>query len=168
MKNNISWKFGIIVALFLIISWHGYATHPLKAEFDKLLQDKQATVGVAVVSDGCKTFTYNNQHHFPLMSVFKFHQALAVLNYLDRKQLPLTTEILIRKADLLPDTYSPLREARPEGGFKMSVGELLRYSVSESDNNACDMSKKNRVAVLLSGLSRWLSRKRSNYWKRRI
>lgn len=73
------------------------------------------------------------------MSVFKFHQALAVLNYLDRKQLPLTTEILIRKADLLPDTYSPLREARPEGGFKMSVGELLRYSVSESDNNACDI-----------------------------
>ena len=139
MKNNISWKFGIIVALFLIISWHGYATHPLKADFDKLLQDKQATVGVAVVSDGCKTFTYNNQHHFPLMSVFKFHQALAVLNYLDRKQLPLTTEILIRKADLLPDTYSPLREARPEGGFKMSVGELLRYSVSESDNNACDI-----------------------------
>ena len=51
MKNNISWKFGIIVALFLIISWHGYATHPLKADFDKLLQDKQATVGVAVVSD---------------------------------------------------------------------------------------------------------------------
>ena len=47
MKNNISWKFGIIVALFLIISWHGYATHPLKADFDKLLQDKQATVGVS-------------------------------------------------------------------------------------------------------------------------
>ena len=147
MKNNISWKFGIIVALFLIISWHGYATHPLKADFDKLLQDKQATVGVAVVSDGCKTFTYNNQHHFPLMSVFKFHQALAVLNYLDRKQLPLTTEILIRKADLLPDTYSPLREARPEGGFKMTVGELLRYSVSESDNNACDILFRYIVGV---------------------
>ena len=47
MKNNISWKFGIIVALFLIISWHGYATHPLKADFDKLLQDKQATVGAS-------------------------------------------------------------------------------------------------------------------------
>lgn len=51
--------------IVLIISWHGYATHPLKADFDKLLQDKQATVGVAVVSDGRKTFTYNNQHHFP-------------------------------------------------------------------------------------------------------
>ena len=111
----------------------------LTKELDSLLQDKRATVGVAVVLDGCETFTYNNQLRFPLMSVFKFHQALAVLDYLDREQLPLDTEIFVRKADLLPDTYSPLREARPKGEFKMSVGELLRYSVSESDNNACDI-----------------------------
>lgn len=38
-----------------------------------------------------------------------------------------------------PDTYSPLREARPEGNFKITIGELLKYSVALSDNNACDI-----------------------------
>lgn len=138
MKINIRVGGILIVCLFLILSCT-QAQNRLVGELDSLLQDKQVTVGVAVVFDGCETFTYNDQCHFPLMSVFKFHQALAVLDCLDREQLPLTTEILVRKADLLLDTYSPLRESRPEGGFKMSVGELLRYSVSESDNNACDI-----------------------------
>ena len=39
--------------------------------------------------------------------------------------------------DLWPDTWSPLREAHPAGG-RFSFGELLRYTVAESDNCACD------------------------------
>lgn len=137
-KGNILVQGMLAVCLLLTLPCV-QAQDRLTKELDSLLQDKRATVGVAVVLDGCETFTYNNQLRFPLMSVFKFHQALAVLDYLDREQLPLDTEIFVRKADLLPDTYSPLREARPKGEFKMSVGELLRYSVSESDNNACDI-----------------------------
>ena len=49
------------------------------------------------------------------------------------------TELFISKPDLHPDTYSPLREARPEGNFKITIGELLKYSVALSDNNACDI-----------------------------
>lgn len=129
-----------LLAMFLLLIFTGMeAQHPLKEQLDSLLQGKRARVGVAVIFDGRDTFTYNNQYHYPLMSVFKFHQALAVLDYLDKKQLPLDTEIWIRKADLLPDTYSPLREERPDGEFPMSVGELLGYSVSQSDNNACDI-----------------------------
>ncbi len=137
-KGNILVQGMLAVCLLLTLPCV-QAQDRLTKELDSLLQDKRATVGVAVVLDGCEAFTYNNQLRFPLMSVFKFHQALAVLDYLDREQLPLDTEIFVRKADLLPDTYSPLREARPKGEFKMSVGELLRYSVSESDNNACDI-----------------------------
>lgn len=128
-----------LLTLFLLLVFTDVqAKHPLTDQLDLLLQGKKARVGVAVIFDG-DTFTYNNQCHYPLMSVFKFHQALAVLDYLDKKQLPLDTEIWIRKTDLLPDTYSPLRKERPEGEFRMSVGELLRYSVSLSDNNACDI-----------------------------
>ena len=130
---------GLLMMCLLLILPYAKAQHPLTKELDLLLQGKQAKVGVAVVFEGRDTFTYNNQYHYPLMSVFKFHQALAVMNYLDTRQLPLETEIYVRKADLLPDTYSPLRDARPAGEFNISVGELLRYSISESDNNACDI-----------------------------
>lgn len=130
---------GLLAMFLLLIFSSMQAGHPLKEQLDSLLQGKRARVGVAVIFEDRDTFTYNNQYHYPLMSVFKFHQALAVLDYLDKKQLPLDTEIWIRKADLLPDTYSPLREERPDGEFPISIGELLGYSVSQSDNNACDI-----------------------------
>ena len=72
------------------------------------------------------------------MSVYKFHQALAVLDRLDRSGLPLTTRIQVLRSDLLPDTWSPLREACPGGG-RFTVAELLAYSVAQSDNNVCDL-----------------------------
>lgn len=130
---------GLLAMFLLLIFSSMQAGHPLKEQLDSLLQGKRARVGVAVIFEDRDTFIYNNQYHYPLMSVFKFHQALAVLDYLDKKQLSLDTEIWIRKADLLPDTYSPLREERPDGEFPMSIGELLGYSVSQSDNNACDI-----------------------------
>lgn len=100
---------------------------------------KKATVGVAVSTDDGKVQAVNDAVHFPLMSVFKFHGALAVLHELDRKQLPLETELLISKDDLTPNTYSPLRDKYPNGNFKMSIADLLKYSISLSDNNACDI-----------------------------
>ncbi|WP_455586404.1 class A beta-lactamase, subclass A2 [Bacteroides sp.] len=130
---------GMLVTCLLLALPCVQAQHSLKMALDSLLQGKQARVGVAVVFDEGEAFSYNALYHFPLMSVFKFHQALAVLNYLDVHRLPLDTGIFVRKADLLPDTYSPLRDARPEGNFQISVGELLKYSVSQSDNNVCDI-----------------------------
>lgn len=100
---------------------------------------KKATVGVSVITDEGAVQAVNDTVHFPLMSVFKFHGALAVLHQLERKQLPLETELLIRKEDLLPNTYSPLRDKYPDDNFKMSIAELLKYSISLSDNNACDI-----------------------------
>lgn len=114
-------------------------TERLRSQINTIIREADATVGVAVIFDGRDTLTVNNKCGYPTMSVYKFHQALAVLDYLDRNGLPLETELFIRKEDLKPDTYSPLRDARPEGAFRMSIGELLRYSISLSDNNACDV-----------------------------
>ena len=41
--------------------------------------------------------------------------------------------------DLHPDTYSPLRDKYPDGNLSLSVGELLKYTLHLSDNNACDI-----------------------------
>ena len=103
-----------------------------------LTDSVRATVGVAVVFGDGDTLVVNNGHRYPTMSVYKFHQALAVLDRLERRGLPLTTRIPVRKSDLLPDTWSPLREACPDGG-RFTVAELLAYSVAQSDNNVCDL-----------------------------
>lgn len=98
----------------------------------------RATVGIAVVFDDGDTLVVNGFRPYPMLSVFKFHQALAVLDSLARGGLPLATRIPVRRSDLLPDTWSPLREVCPAGG-EFTVAELLTYSVAQSDNNVCDV-----------------------------
>lgn len=111
----------------------------LERDIRALTDSVRATVGVAVVLGEGDTLVVNNGHRYPMMSVVKFHQALAVLDTLARRGLPLTTPVPVRRADLPAGTWSPLREARPEGGYELSVAELLTYSVAHSDNNVCDL-----------------------------
>lgn len=122
------------------------AAMPLSARTGALERDirvvadgVRATVGVAVVFGDGDTLVVNNAHRYPTMSVYKFHQALALLDSLDRAGLPLTTRIPVLRSDLLSDTWSPLRDARPEGGYELTTAELLDYSVAQSDNNVCDL-----------------------------
>ena len=74
-----------------------------------------------------------------MQSVFKFHIALAVLSEVDKGNLSLDQKIEIRKNELLPeDFWSPLRDENPNGGV-FTVARLIQYSVSHSDNTACDV-----------------------------
>ena len=103
-----------------------------------LLADRRAEVGVAAVLDDGSAFTYGNDRRYPMLSVFKFHLALAVLHRLDSLRQPLTLPLDVSAADLRPDTWSPLRDRYPRGGVRLSVGDLLLYSLQQSDNVACD------------------------------
>ena len=74
-----------------------------------------------------------------MQSVFKFHIALAVLSEVDKGKLSLNQTIVISKDDLLPeDVWSPLRDENPKGG-SFTIERLIQYSVSHSDNTACDI-----------------------------
>lgn len=130
-----------LLTLVLILSLPGSpAADPgLKRELEALTANMPATVGIAIIIDGRETVTVNNDLRFPLMSVFKFHQALAVADRCAARGIPLETEIRVTKKDLPPDTWSPLRDARPEGNFDISVAELLLLTLQQSDNNACDI-----------------------------
>lgn len=114
-------------------------TGALERDIRVVADGVRATVGVAVVFGDGDTLVVNNAHRYPTMSVYKFHQALALLDSLDRAGLPLTTRIPVLRSDLLSDTWSPLRDARPEGGYELTAAELLDYSVAQSDNNVCDL-----------------------------
>ena len=111
----------------------------LETQLKQAIKDKKAEIGIAVIINGKDTVTVNNDIHYPLMSVFKFHQALALADYMGKKKQSLDTRLPIKKSDLKPDTYSPLRDKYPQGGIEMSIADLLRYTLQQSDNNACDI-----------------------------
>ena len=111
----------------------------LDLEINRVLKDKKATVGVAVLTGDTLLALHNNQVHFPLFSVFKFHVALAVLNKMDKGDICLDSLVEIKAAQMHPNTYSPLRQKFPDCDFSISLRELLKYSISLSDNNACDI-----------------------------
>lgn len=116
----------------------------LSQEISTLISNKKATVAVSVIGIE-NDFTFNNPNahqHMPLMSVFKFHLALAVLHQVDEGQLKLDQKIFISKAALLPNTWSPIREKYPDGNIEMPLAEIIKYTVASSDNNGADILLK--------------------------
>ena len=111
----------------------------LKASLEELLKTQKVQAGIALIIDGEDTLALHNEVHYPMMSVFKFHQALAVADCLQRQGISLDTTLCIRKEELKENTYSPLRDRYPEGNVVLSVADLLTYTLQWSDNNACDI-----------------------------
>ena len=129
----------LTILLSILFTFPAKAHPALREQIQHIIGNAEAEIGVAVIINGKDTLTFNNEAHYPLMSVMKYHQALAVAHYLDQRDLPLSTHIRIEKQDLRPDTYSPLRDKYPNGGISLSIGELLTYTLQLSDNNACDI-----------------------------
>jgi len=63
--------------------------------------------------------------------------ALAVLAKVDKGELALNQLLHIDKKDLMPDTWSPIRETYPDGA-DLPLSEIIRFTVSQSDNVGCD------------------------------
>lgn len=112
----------------------------LNKQITEIIRNRNATVAVSVLDfETNKTFSVNGKKNLPMLSVFKFHVALAVLSQVDEGKLRLDQNILIKKSDLKENTYSPIREMFPEGNIEMPLSLLIKYTVAESDNNACDI-----------------------------
>lgn len=103
------------------------------------------TVGIAYVSD-TDTVTVNNGVRYPMMSVFKLHQALAVAASVEKHENTLDSVLLIHAGELDRNTWSPMLEKYNDGDFKISVRELMRYAVINSDNNASNLMFKHIVS----------------------
>lgn len=112
----------------------------LENTFQQILKDRNATVGVSVYDFKTKkSYGINQTEHFPMQSVFKFHIALAVLDLVDKGKLSLTQKVYISKERMQPDWYSPLRDKYPKGNVKLTLAEILKPTVSESDNVGCEV-----------------------------
>lgn len=140
MKRLFQW-----IALLLILApscktpYHR-KTDGLRTKIEQIVSDKNALVGVSIIGNkGKDTLSLHGDRRFPMQSVFKFHIALAVLSEVDKGKLSLDQNIEIGKDELLPeDFWSPLRDENPDGGT-FTIGRLIQYAVSHSDNTACDV-----------------------------
>lgn len=125
--------------LLLLAAACGGRPDPLREEVGAFLRDKRATVGVSVLTDSTTLLAWNDTLHLPLLSVFKFPVALAVLHRMEQQQTPLDTVLHLTPDDLKTGTYSPLCIRYPERSADVRMDSLLYYSVALSDNNACDV-----------------------------
>lgn len=131
----------IIAILLLMTAGQTFAQskQDLKRQIEQIISTKKATVGVAIVGgDGKDEVVVNGERRYPMQSVFKFHIGLAMMTEIDKGKFSLDQKIEIKKSELLPGLWSPIREAFPEG-TTMSIADILKYTVSQSDNVGCDV-----------------------------
>jgi beta-lactamase class A len=139
MKSKINPLYILLLTIFLT-SCADSSNESLRKQIQDIITKTDGTIGVAIKNlDTNDTLTFNNDHNYPMQSVYKFPLALAVLHKVDKGELSLYQYIRISKNDLLPNTWSPIREKYPEAEVNLLLSEVLAYTVSQSDNNGCDI-----------------------------
>ena len=129
----------VMAFLFLIFVTCGFAQE-LRTEISQIVHTIKADVGVAIKHlENGDTITFLGRKPFPMQSVFKFPLAIFVLNQVDKGKLSLDQKVSIKMEEYIPDTWSPIAEKYPKGGVELTIRELLSYTVSQSDNNGCDI-----------------------------
>ncbi len=112
----------------------------VKKNIKKVAGTVHGKTGVAVLGlDFTDTMNLNGYKYFPMQSVYKFPLAMFILHKVDKGQLSLSQSINIAKGTLDKETWSPMLKDYPDQDIEISLADLLRYCVSKSDNNACDV-----------------------------
>ena len=107
---------------------------------EEIARETGGPVGAAaVVIEGGEIVSFNGARQFPMQSVYKLPIGMAVLRAVDEGRLSLAQKVSVRPEDLVPERlHSPLRDANPRG-VEITLRELLRLMISESDGTASDV-----------------------------
>lgn len=135
-----------VVSSLLLFQVLSVSASDLTSDIQEVIKGKKAQVGVAVLYKD-DAVTVNNDDQYPLMSVFKFHIALAVLKKMEQEGIPLTAVVTLRPSDIDTKTWSPMYKKYKSRKITLSYGDLINYMVSQSDNNAC-----NRLIYFVGGI----------------
>ncbi|HEY8563402.1 MAG TPA: class A beta-lactamase [Pyrinomonadaceae bacterium] len=110
----------------------------LKAEFERIARKSGGRVGVAAtVLETGDTVSFNAGERFPLQSVYKLPIAMAIFSQVEAGKIKLDQKLRIEK-DEVSKSSTVLSAEKFPNGVERSVEELLRLTVSESDNTASD------------------------------
>ncbi len=113
----------------------------LKLAIVDVVNRAPGSIGVAFVAEG-DTVMVNNGARYGMMSVFKLHESLAVAKKLDSENISLDTILNISATELDHETWSPMLKEYGNSDFSISVGQLIDYAISVSDNNASNLMFK--------------------------
>lgn len=113
---------------------HDYRTG-LEKELTAIADSAKGDVGIALIYDG-DTLTVNNDAIYPMMSVFKLHQAVALCRMFEENGTSLDSVMTLRRSELDPDTWSPMLKDHTGEEISLPIRRLLEYTLIESDNNA--------------------------------
>jgi beta-lactamase class A len=112
----------------------------LQNQIEQIAGAARGRVGVmAQILETGESVSLNPSGQFPMQSVYKFPIAMAVLRQAGDARIKLDQKVRVEKDDFVRrGMHSPIRDKNPEGA-ELSVAELLRFSVSESDGTASDV-----------------------------
>jgi beta-lactamase class A len=115
-------------------------TAALRTRIEAIAQEARGHVGAtAMIVETGQRVSFQGADHFPMQSVYKFPISMAVLADVDQGRLKLDQEVHVTKSDLVPPRLgSPIRDQHPEG-VELTLRELLRYALVESDGTASDV-----------------------------
>ncbi len=111
----------------------------LRDSIESIVSGVDGEVGVALIVNGHDTVAVNDRDVYPLMSVFKLHQAVALCHDFDIRGVSVDTVLHVRRVDLDPDTWSPMLKEHTASRFDIPVSALMRYTLMQSDNNASNI-----------------------------
>lgn len=129
----------LLISILSFCCFSLHAEKSMEQQISEYIDGKDARIGVAVIVDGADTIAVNGTKDFPMLSVYKFPQAIAVADYCTRNAIELSDTIDILPSELSENTWSPLRDKYGATRLRLPVNELLAYTLQQSDNNACDI-----------------------------
>lgn len=113
----------------------------LQNQIKEIAAEAKGKVGVtAVALDSGETLASLNPHeHFPMQSVYKLPISMAVMKQVDAGKLKLADKIQVLKSEMVGRrAHSPIRDRHPNG-TSVTLEDLLRYAIAESDGTASDV-----------------------------
>lgn len=156
-KQIVVWCIALICSFILVISlFHKSTTKDsanppltdvLADSISQIVSACPGEIGVALIINNTDTVMVNNKSIYPMMSVFKVHQALALCNDFDKKGISLDTLVNINREKLDPKTWSPMMKDYSASVISLTVRDLLRYTLIQSDNNASNLMFNDKVNV---------------------
>ncbi len=115
----------------------------LQNQIEQIASAAKGRVGVsALVLETGETIYLNPHDHFPMQSVYKLPISMAVMKQADQGKIELNQKVRVTKEDFgSRGQHSPIRDKNPNG-TELTVDELLRFAISESDGTASDVLMK--------------------------
>jgi beta-lactamase class A len=99
----------------------------------------QGNVGIGVLDlNSGESWFHNGSKSFPMQSVYKLPLAVVVLKQIEEKKFSLDTLIDVEPRHFAP-FFSPIRDELKDKKGQYTVYEILRRSLSDSDNTATDV-----------------------------